>query len=70
MGTVDDDEPTLEDLTLIENCLIEASNLLNDVHTAREFSLHGMLDARIDASLNAIQSWKELYDGRSNERPE
>lgn len=70
MDTVDDEEPTPEELTAIENCLIEASNLLNDVFTARESSRHGMLDARIDASLDAIQSWKELYDGRSNERPE
>ena len=66
----DDEEPTLEELTLIENCLIEASNLLDDVLTTRESSRLDALDSRIDASLRTIQSWKELYNGPSNERPE
>jgi hypothetical protein len=66
----DDEEPTLEELTSIENCLIEASNQLYALGTTREAEREERLLAEIDSSLLTVQSWKELYNGYSNERPE
>lgn len=66
----DDEEPTLEELTSIENCLIEASNQLDALSTTRESEREERLLAEIDSSLLTVQSWKELYSDYSSERPE
>lgn len=70
MGWSDDEEPTLEELTSIENCLIEASNRLYALGTTRESEREERLLVEIYSSLRTVQSWKELYNGHSNERPE
>ena len=63
------EEPTLEELTAIENCLIEASNHVFDLET-RESEYLERLDMSIDTSLRIVQAWKELYNDYSSERPE
>lgn len=70
MGWSADEEPTLEDLTLIENCLIEASNQLYGLQTTREYERQERLLAKIGSSLNEIQSWMDLYNDYGSERPE
>ena len=70
MGWSADEEPTLEELTAIENCLIEASNLLYALGTTRESEREERLLVQIDSSLRTVQSWKELYNDYGSERPE
>lgn len=70
LDDIADQEPTLEELTTAENYLIEASNWVCCLRTTRELDRQVRLIAQIDSSLRIVQSWKELYDGRSNERPE
>ena len=64
------EEPTLEELTTIESCLIEASNQLHGLETTRESRLQERILNSIDSSLGMVQAWKELYSDYSSERPE